>query len=268
MGIPAVVVGIAAGALFLSGAAPKRVVIVADEIPAMEVLARQMIKLEGIESLIVRQNAMPKELRTYDAVIVYIHGRLEEPAEKAFLKYAEEGGRLILHHSISSGKRSNRNWFRALGVELPDGDVRQGGYKWIEGVELSVVNLAPKHFITTNKVRYPERVPYHDARGAMTQLPGITFQNSEVYLNHRLSEPRIPLLGLRYEDGQAGMLWLQHTAGWIKRLGRGEVIYFMPGHRVEEFENPVYARLITNAVIWKERGIPLPPTVRPRGGGR
>jgi len=57
--------------------------------------------------------------------------------------YAQEGGRLIaLHHSISSGKRTNEQWFSFLGVDLPKGDVAGGGYIWIEGVTIEVANLA------------------------------------------------------------------------------------------------------------------------------
>ena len=34
--------------------------------------------------------------------------KMGEPAEKTFIQYAESGGKLVLlHHSISSGKRPN-----------------------------------------------------------------------------------------------------------------------------------------------------------------
>ena len=39
-------------------------------------------------------------------------------------------------NSISSGKRKNARWFPFLEVSLPEGDLNQGGYKWIEGVTL------------------------------------------------------------------------------------------------------------------------------------
>lgn len=233
-------------------AAPPKVLIVADELPAMQVLAAQLQSLEKVESVLVRQQEMPASLEAFTAVIVYIHGRLEASTEEALLQYARHGGRLILiHHSISWGKRLNARWFSALGVELLEGSVDAGGYKWIEGVTIEVVNLAPRHHITTHKVEYPDRVSYPDRTGQEKDLPGIRFLHSEVYLNHRLPDQRTILLGLRYRDPVSGKVWNQQTAGWLKPLGKGHVVYFMPGHTSEEFRNPAYVRLIANAVIWK-----------------
>lgn len=229
-----------------------RALVVADEIPAMQVLADAMRILEGVETMIVRQDAMPSDFGGYGAVLVYIHGALQEAAEVSLLSYAQAGGRLILlHHSISSGKRRNLEWFPRLGIELPEGDVAAGGYRWIEGVRLQLANLAPRHFITTHRVSYPETVPYPDSRGRARLRPGFTLAHSEVYINHRLSGKRTTLLGFRYTDAPSGVTWTQPTAGWIMRMGKGHVVYLMPGHTVEEFRDPVYSRIVTNAVIWK-----------------
>lgn len=228
------------------------VLIVADELPAMEVLADALRELERLRVTVVRPAETPPQLADYRAVIVYIHGRLDPKVETALLAYAEKGGRLILlHHSISSGKRANRDWFPRLGVELPEGDVESGGYKWVEGVTLEVVNLAPRHFITRHKVSYPVQVAYPDARGRDRLRPGIRFEHSEVYLNHRLTGPRTVLLGFRYQDAVTGKIWTQPTAGWLRPLGRGHVMYFMPGHTVDEFRNAAYQRLIANTVVWR-----------------
>ena len=84
--------------------------------------------------------------------MIYIAKELGPAAERAFIDYAESGGRLVLlHHSISSGKRQNKDWFRFLGVELPRGPAEEGGYKWIE-VTVHWVNLAPNQFVMTNQV--------------------------------------------------------------------------------------------------------------------
>jgi hypothetical protein len=231
---------------------PLHALIVADEIPAMQVLAERMKELEGVEARIVMQGEMPTDLKPFGAVLVYIHGRLEDAAEQALLRYAEGGGRLVLlHHSISSGKRRNRDWFGKLGVELREGDVELGGYKWIEGVTLTVVNLAPRHFITTHGVTYPEQAPFPDARGRGVQGPAVSLHDSEVYINHRLTGRRTTLLGFSYTDKATGKTWTQPTAGWTMRLGRGRIVYLMPGHTIDEFRNPTYARLVTNAVVWQ-----------------
>lgn len=226
------------------------VLIVADEIPAMQALAEGMKGLKAVESRIVRQTEMPEELRAYDAVIVYIHGRLDQKPEEALLAYAEAGGKLILlHHSISSGKRSNARWFSSLGVELPEGHVESGGYKWIEGVSLEVCNLA-RHPITRDGVPYSVRVLFTDPRGRKTLRDGFALEHSEVYINHKLNGRRTTLLGFRYMDAASGRTWTQPTAGWLKRLGKGWVVYFMPGHTADEFRHPAYLRIITNAVMW------------------
>jgi hypothetical protein len=231
---------------------PVRALIVADELPAMEALADGMKRLEGVESRVVLQAAMPADLVGFDAILVYIHGRLEAGPEQALLSYAEAGGKLILlHHSISSGKRTNKRWFASLGVELAAGDVEAGGYKWIEGVTLEVCNLAPRHPITRNGVAYPMKVAFPDAAGRQTKRAGFALEHSEVYINHKLSGRRTALLGYRYVDAASGKAWAQPTAGWLMRLGRGHVLYFMPGHTEQEFRDSSYLRIVTNAVVWK-----------------
>jgi hypothetical protein len=224
------------------------VLIVADEFPAMEYLAGQLKSQEGIDSRVVAQTNLPSNLAGFDAVVVYIHLGLGEKAEASFIQYAQDGGRLVLlHHSISSGKRQNRSWFPFLGVELPLGDVDQGGYKWTEGVTVDWFCLA-SNFILTNQVAYSGHLAYAASGGDRPrELPSFTLRGTEVYLNHRLEGPRVPLLGLRYTDAK-GKTWIQETAGWIRPAGKGRVIYFMPGHSIHDFENPVYRRIVLNAI--------------------
>jgi hypothetical protein len=162
---------------------------------------------------------------------------------------------ILLHHSISSGKRKNAHWFEFLGVSLPTGDLGQGGYKWIEGVNFTVVNLNPSHFIMSHGVSYLTNFVYASTNATVPDggLPGFSLPNSEVYLNHVLNGPRTLLMGLRYVDPNTGKEYLQDTAGWVKSTGKGTVIYLMPGHRKEDFENPTYSRIVLNAVIYKPR---------------
>ena len=223
---------------------------VADEFPALEVVAAKLKANTGIASEMVAQGALPPSLGLYSAVVVYIHGNLGEPAEKALIDYANAGGRLVLlHHSISSGKRRNNQWFQFLGVTLPEGVVDQGGYKWIEPATLEVVNLAPTSYITSNQVVWRTNLnfslsPQEPARS----LPGLVLPESEVYLNHHLEGARTLLLGLQYRDARSGRLYRQATAGWIKQAGRGTVIYLMPGHSARDFENPTYGQIVLNAI--------------------
>jgi hypothetical protein len=228
------------------------VLIVADEVPAMEILAKQLADRVHTKATIInsKEAALPASLAPFRAVLVYIHGALSEPNEKAFLAYAEGGGNLILlHHSISSGKRTNKNpgWFPALGITLPEGELAAGGYKYFDDANWELVNLNPKHPILKG-VEFPKTVEYTGGK----KLPALTLDETEIYLNHVLTGPRTVLLGLRYDQpNKAGKLYIQDTAAWIKPLGKGQVSYFMPGHKKTDYERPALAQMIANAVVYK-----------------
>ena len=231
-----------------------QVLIVADEFPAMEVIAARLKSSEKIESTIISQKELPASLENYAAVIVYIHGALSEKAEHAFIEYTKAGGKLVvLHHSISSGKRKNAHWFNFLGVSLPEGDLAHGGYKWIEGVAFDLLNLQPNHFIMTNKVSYPEKLSCTNFAGVPgeRQLDSFRLERTEVYLNHEHKEPRTLLMGLKYKDTSSGINYMHDRAGWLKPSGKGLIIYFMPGHTKEDFDNVIYGRIVVNAVVYK-----------------
>jgi hypothetical protein len=237
-----------------AGNALAEVLIVADEFPAMQVVADKLKDEEHINSQLVAQKDLPASLGSFEAVIVYIHGALSEKAEDAFIAYVKGGGKLVcLHHSISSGKRKNAHWFPFLGVSLPEGPLSNGGYKWTEGVTFELVNLNPNHFIMTNRVSYPARVAYASTNAVSNDgsLPGFTLKDSEVYINHVHTEPRTLLMGLKYKDEATGTTYMQDRAGWVKPAGKGWIVYLMPGHRKSDFETPAYGRIVLNAVIWK-----------------
>ncbi len=136
---------------------------------------------------------------------------------------------------------------------MPEGDLSQGGYKWIEGITWDLVELNTSHFIMTNRVTYPARITYAatNAPAGDGDIPGFTLEHDEVYLNHVLTGPRTLLMGLKYTDAKTGQTYQQDTAGWIKPAGKGWIIYLMPGHKAEDFENPAYGRIVLNAVIFK-----------------
>ncbi len=229
------------------------VLIVADEFPAMHFLAEKLKSEEGRAVRVLSQEEMPDGLSGYEAVIVYIHRQLREGPEQQFIRYARGGGRLVvLHHSISSGKRANRDWFGFLGVTLPTGEVLEGGYQWYEPVTLQIVDRARDHFITRHKVQWTESIRLDPAPGEVrAALPGFTLDDSEVYLNHRLDGERTILLGFRYADAKSGRVWQQDTAGWVRPAGAGWIVYFLPGHNLKDFEVAPYCRMVLNAVIWR-----------------
>jgi hypothetical protein len=236
-----------------SASSAAEVLFVADEHPAMELVAGKLKAEEGIAGRVVWQTNLPPDLSAFSAVAVYIHKGLNESAEKAFIGYAQAGGKLVvLHHSISSGKRKNKEWFKFLGVALPEGDVTTGGYKWIEGITQQIVKLAPDHFITAHRVNYSERVPFKLAGDAQEEsLPGFTLTDSEVYINHVLAGPHTPLLGFKYADAKSGQTYMQARAGWCKPSGKGWIVYLAPGHGLEDLKHPAFQRIVLNALIWQ-----------------
>ncbi|WP_338869072.1 ThuA domain-containing protein [Spirosoma sp. SC4-14] len=228
------------------------VLIVADEIPAMEVLAKGIQQQEGLTSKIVTQADMPATLANFRAVVVYIHKDLDSIPERAFIRYAQNGGKLIcLHHSISSAKRKNKEWFSFLGIDLPKKDVMEGGYKYVGDIDMAVVNLAPQHFITSHKITYASTIAYTREGGQKEgQFPGFVLQKTEGFLNHQLLSPRTILLGYKFTDA-AGKVWMQDRSAWCMPEGKGWLFYSQPGHAVSDFENPTYTQLIANAILYK-----------------
>jgi hypothetical protein len=203
-------------ALPLLAASPENL-IVCDEVPAMQNLAKQIETRRHQTSEIASQNKLPASLAAYRNVIVYIHGDLHEPAELAFIDYAKTGGNLILlHHTISSGKRKNKYWLPFLGVTLPR------GYKYIDDATWDLV-------------------PVDDAAP-------FTMHETEIYLNHEDDPDRTLLMGLRYSDPKDGRLYEQQTAAWMKKTDRGVVWYFMPGHKASDFEYEPFVQLLMSSV--------------------
>ena len=39
-------------------------------------------------------------------------------------------------------------------------------------------------------------------------------------------------------------------AAWVHEYGLGKIVYLMPGHTVEAFQNPIYRKIIQNSVKW------------------
>ena len=234
--------------------AAENVLIVADEIPAMESLAKTLEGRAKAKCTIVQQTEMPSELGKYSAVVVYIHRQIGEPAEKAFIDYARNGGKLILlHHSIGSPKRVNRFWLPFLGIALPKGDVKEGGYAYYAPVTMEIVNLAPRHYVTTRNVKYPKKTAYTSTgSGGEKQYPAFELTETEVFINHVFEGERTILLGIKVREPKSGTLYTQDRGGWYKKAEKGSVFYFMPGHTGREFEDPTYSQILVNALTFKQ----------------
>jgi hypothetical protein len=232
------------------------VLIIQDERPQMDVLAKFLTEKGKLPVTTVEQKSLPKCISMYKAVIVFIHGQLYEQTERAIIDYTKAGGRLIcLHHSISSRKAENKFYFDFLGMQLNKGPMEEGGYAW-KASSWTLVNLNPKHYITNHNIEWNEQVTYtsSDQPGVEKTYPGINLKDdSEVFINHRFTDGRekTVLCGLIYADKPTGKIYMQDRGAWIKNHGKGTIVYLMPGHCVSDYQNENIARMVLNAVNWQ-----------------
>jgi len=242
------------------GLMSEKILIIQDELEQMEVLSLFLReRQENIKIDIVDQGHLPGKFARYDAVILYLHFKLFEETEKAVIDYTKGGGHLIvLHHSISSGKAKNNDFFAFLGIQLDgtdnasDPEFPGAGYAWVEGVTFTLINLNHEHFVTTNQVEWGEEIYYIPSSPGLhaTAYPTISLADSEVYVNHKFTDgnEKTILMGLKFYDIRNDQLFMQDRAAWYKKAGKGVIFYFMPGHSTLEFENSNFSQMILNAI--------------------
>jgi len=244
----------------VTDAAPAKtpdVLVIQDELPQMEVLAKFLREEGKLSVKISDQQSSPEDLSPYKAVIVFVHRDLHERTEKSIIKYTKNGGKLIcLHHSISSKKAQNKFYFDFLGMRLDKGSMETGGYKW-KASSWSLVNLNSQHFITNSNIEWDEKIAYtsSDYPSAEGTYPSITLGvDSEVFVNHKFIDGRekTVLCGIIYRDAETGKTYMQDRGAWLKRQGKGTIFYFMPGHAVSDYENKNIAQIILNAITWPQ----------------
>jgi len=245
-----------------AAAAAGSVLIVADEWPQMDVLAHYLEAEGGYAVEKAEQDQLPEDLAPYHAVFQFIHGRFDDDPAQALMDYATGGGRLVvLHHGVSSAKRATQGWLEFLGVALERDKDADDRYVWFEGVDLTLVNLNPRHYITAHNVAYDKTLEYRssDRPSPSVSLPAFDLEQTEVYLNHQFTDARekTVLLGFRYEDRETGEVHMQDRAGWFKAVGKGLVFYFQPGHAASDFENASFCQILLNCLTWRVTGAGL-----------
>ena len=233
------------------------VLIIADEMPQMELLVKVLAARAGAKTDLINQADTPAVITGYRAVFAFVHHQLLESAEKPMVDYVNNGGKLIvLHHSISWAREKNKYWFPLLGMHLtPPGDPEQGFYKYVNPVTYTVVNLAPGNYITSHDVKWEGETPYKssDLGTSEQPYPSFTLHDSEVYLNHVFidGKDKIILMGFKWQDPNTGKVWMQDRAGWYKKAQKGWIIYLQPGHSLSDFENSTYQQIVLNALSVK-----------------
>lgn len=225
--------------------------VVHDDEGPMRVLA-EILVAAGHTVVVEEQDAFRKRMKSPPpaAIFMYVHGDLADDVTEYLITYAKRGGRLIvLHHGLASGKAKNERWMEFLGVKIFPRNDPVFPWKVLRGT-FELVNLAPDHYVTSHRVSYPARVRYRpsDAPSTEQELPAITLPATEVFLNQVFTDGRRKrvLFGFRIEVG--GRVYMQDRAGWVMPAGEGQVFYFQPGHRAEDFRNPGYAQILLNAV--------------------
>jgi hypothetical protein len=245
-----------------------RVLLIHDGARVVEPLADFVNDRGGLEVVRVDQDHLPLDWTEFRAVVGYIHGRLREPTELAIIDYTKRGGRFVaLHHMISSAKAQNRYYFDFLGVRLDHPQaareaVEPGkGYGWYtaddRGVEVTLVNLHPAHFIVSNGVHWASQVRYQssDWLAVEREYPAIVLPKAEAYLNHKFTDGRekTVLCGMKYTDPRTRVVFEQDRAVWFKSYGAGTIVYIQPGHFPEEYREPNLAQMVLNAITWNGR---------------
>ena len=239
----------------------RNVLILADKSDEMPELG-QLIQRGGWGTTQLAQKDWNTSAFGFDAIVVYIHEPMLEPVEKALIDYAGQGGRLVVvHHALASAKMQNPRWLEFLGVRIfPRTDPVAPWF--VSGdVTFTVVNLAPKHFITSNGIKYDETVSYRSAtrQEVNGEFPAFVMEKSEVFHNQRNTDgdAKILLLAYRLDEPNAGELpanvpAFEETAGWLKKTGKGWTVYLQPGHAPKDFQHPVFGQILLNALVWKE----------------
>ena len=237
-------------------AAPGRVLIVADEWEPMEELAKFLRDPGRYTVQSVEQKLLPADLGQYAAVFMYLHGKMTHPTERALVEYAAAGGRLvILHHGIASARVANPAWLAMTGIHIAPPSDPEAPWRVIHNITHTLVNLNPRHYITTHNVTYERTVEYRssDAPSRPAKLPATDLTDTEVFLNQQFTDGRAKtvLLGMHCVDPKTKQPIMQDRSGWYKPFGKGWVFYFQPGHAASDFRHRGYCQMIWNCLTWR-----------------
>ena len=239
----------------------RKALILADKSDEMPEL-RQLVQGGGWNVTQLAQKDWNVSTSGFAAIVVYIHEPILEAVESALIDYAEQGGRLVvIHHALASAKMRNPRWLEFLGVKIVPKSAPDAPWFVSGDVAFTVVNLSPKHYITSHEVHYDKTVTYRSAtrKELDGEFPAFVLERSEIFHNQRNTdgEAKIPLLAYRLDGPEGKELpdnvpAFEETAGWLKKTGRGWTVYLQPGHTESDFRHASFGRIVLNALEWKE----------------
>jgi len=246
--------------LSMSGSARSAVLhVVGDEPVPMQALKRVLESDGHRVTLFEQKDFAVAGAQKPAAILMYVHGVLEEAVGKRLIVFTREGGRLvILHHGIASAKNKSPYWMEFVGMEILPKNAPEYPWAVLYGVEFEMVNLAPGHPVTTQRVSYPGTTTYSQSetqRSKEEKLSSFVVPNTEAYLNQRFrpGHQRTLLFGMKCKDPIGGAVYMQDTGGWVMRAGKGWVFYLQPGHFGRDFEVPQLRQVLLNCLSWKAR---------------
>jgi len=193
------------------------------------------------------------------ALVMYVHGELEESVGKRLIAFTRKGGRLvILHHGIASAKNKSPYWMDFVGIEILPKNAPEYPWAVVSGVEFEMVDLATGHPVTTQHVNYRGTTAYSRSEPPQSKeqnLSSFVVPDTEAYLNQRFRPgyQRTLLFGMKFKDPIGGAVYMQDTGGWVMKAGKGWMFYLQPGHFGRDFEVPQLRQVLLNCLSWKPR---------------
>ena len=144
------------------------------------------------------------------------------------------------------------------GIEQSRQPAEPGGhYAWREGIRQTIVNIDPRQYITSHGVKWTESTvfPVPGGKSGNKSCSSFTLEDSEVYMNVPFTDgkDKAVFLGYKYLDDRNQVLHQEATAGWRKTSGKGRIVYIQMGHSAHEYQNPVVAQMVLNAIIWRPK---------------
>lgn len=169
------------------------------------------------------------KISNYKAIVFYdTYQPISDEQKKSFLNIFEGGiGVLFLHHSLVShqewdeyekivgGRYFHQPWI--------DGDKKYGPSTYKHDQDFLIQMVDKNHPVTSGV----DDFQIHD----------------ETYLNYRVLPNATPLLRTGYRE--SGEL-----LGWTHTYKNSKVVYLMPGHDKNAFENPSFKKLVENSIYF------------------
>lgn len=176
----------------------------------------------------------------YDALVFYdMADSISAAAQAGLTRLLEQGmGVVFLHHALCSNTRWPEYEKMISGKYLLEEEVREGKVMppstYRHDVDISVEITDPDHPVTQGVRDFTIR--------------------DEVYGGF-VTRPEIhPLLRTSHPESSP-------VIGWTHHYARSRIVYLELGHDHQAYENPMFRRLLHNAIVWvsSESGSDAPP---------